>query len=111
MTIKKKLKFLTYVREVLEENLSIEQVFICNAFNNFHYSRSNYIIEDFPELVAQIIKVGEKHNSIYRFPTALSFIEDGVLKMNISTPEEIRIYNTHKLELISRVLDELTKNK
>jgi len=111
MTLKEKLKSISHIRKTIKANLSLVQIFICHLYADMIFDNEYDMEEDFPELAAEITKTGKEHDPEYYFPKALSFMEDGYLKTSCSTPDEHRIYNTHKLELISRVRKQLTKGK
>ena len=112
---KAKLKTLSQMRKeflAIKKSTSFfhqQQQFICNLFYNIHdvWGTENMMKALFPELVEEITKVGKFHNPDYKFPTALTFKENGVLKTHHSSGVESLLYNDYKIKLISRVRQQL----
>ena len=121
LTIKQKLKVLSYIRKELLRINNLKNPycdFICiefrkiikyNEFNFLNY----YISNVFPELVTEIRRVGILHNPDYVFPNQLCFKDESgeIVETNNLSGEKAIWYNKIKLDMVSRVRKQLTKGK
>jgi len=111
MDIKQKLRTLSYLYKTINENQESDTYFLCILYKNFN-GKTKKMIDEFPELAAEIIKIGQEHDPSYEFPNALQFKDvNGILVISSRTKEKFVEYNIHKLELISRVKKQLEDKK
>ena len=122
LTIKQKLKVLSYIRkELLNENTNKFPIalFLCTEFGNavallgYYEWRLPDVSEAFIELEAEIIRIGFENNSEYMFPGQLYFKNDKgeIVETNDLAGKSAIWYNKIKLEMVSRVRKQLTKGK
>ncbi len=115
LTIKQKLSVLSYIKkELISENKIDypETKFICLEFDNAVSCLYNNDIDIFPELEAEITRIGLENNETYIFPGQLYFKNDGKLvETNGLAGMSAIWYNKKKLEIVNTVRKQLAKRK
>ncbi len=121
LTIKQKLSVLSHIRkELISENKITYPYakFLCTAFRYavycLGYQRKYGNKSDiFPELKAEIIRIGLENNETYIFPNQLYFKNDDgkLVETNHLRGKNVIWYNKKKLEMVSTVRKQITKGK
>jgi len=119
LTIKEKLTILSYIKnELLNENTKKYPAtgFICIKFEDVMYDMYNIHglnlnMDIFPELKAEIIRVGFENNTHYFFPSQLYFtdVDGNLVETNGLCGKQAIWYNKKKLEIVSKVRKKLTE--